>query len=266
MRLSLAARAIAWSMIFGAGVPQAFAETLSEAVKAAYTGDPSFLERQANQRALDETYVQARAGWRPTSGAQASISENRYDLGSGQGAELVTDATGNLIPVAGGTSFSYNSGTATLQASQPLYTGGRVGSAVDAAQADVLAGREDLRSAEVRLLQAVIQAYAGVLQNRDEVEVSSSERGALQKQVEQAQAKVDLGQATQVDLAQARARSAPGRTPNSPRPEADFVRARRPSPQSSGIRRPISPRSQRCPIFPSRSMTPWPTRKRKAPC
>ena len=200
--------AVIQSSILFLGAQQGHAETLADAVRAAYETNPSFLQRQAAERALNETYVQARAGWRPTFGVQATVSENRVDVGSGQGTELVTDATGNLIPVGGGQTFSYNSGNATLRASQPIYTGGRVGFAVAAAQADIAAGRDDLRGAEVQLLQTVILAYADVHESAEVVAVIQADIAVLGQQVEQAEAKVELGQATQIDLAQSRAQLA----------------------------------------------------------
>ena len=43
----------------------AWAETLREAIALAYQTNPSLLAQRANQRALDESIVQARAGLRP---------------------------------------------------------------------------------------------------------------------------------------------------------------------------------------------------------
>ncbi len=195
----------------GIGAERGAAETLSEAVRAAYQTNPGLLERRADQRALDETYVQARAGWRPTLGAQVTLSDERQDVGRGLGSEVLTNATGALVPVGGGAGYTYNSTNATLQASQPLYTGGRVRSAVDAAEADVMAGREDLRAAEVRLLQDVVQAYADVRQDLEVVAVRRDDLQVLERQVEQARARLELGQATRIDLAQSGAQLAAAR-------------------------------------------------------
>ncbi|WP_218275897.1 TolC family protein, partial [Pseudomonas sp. MPR-AND1A] len=54
--------------------PAARAETLGEALALAYDSNPTLLAQRAQQRALDEAFVQARAGYRPSLGA--SISEN----------------------------------------------------------------------------------------------------------------------------------------------------------------------------------------------
>src|SRR5687768_392978 len=44
----------------------ASAETLADAVALAYQNNPTLQAQRATQRALDESYVQARSGWRPT--------------------------------------------------------------------------------------------------------------------------------------------------------------------------------------------------------
>ena len=53
---------------------QASAETLADALAEAYQNNPNLQAQRASQRALDETYVQARTGWRPTLSLQASSS------------------------------------------------------------------------------------------------------------------------------------------------------------------------------------------------
>ena len=48
------------------------AETLGDAIALAYQSNPTLQQQRAQLRALDETYVQARAGWRPTASAQVT--------------------------------------------------------------------------------------------------------------------------------------------------------------------------------------------------
>src|ERR1700760_4235737 len=42
------------------------AETLADAIALPYQNNPTLQAQRSTQRALDETYVQARSGWRPT--------------------------------------------------------------------------------------------------------------------------------------------------------------------------------------------------------
>ena len=62
------------------------------------------------QRQLDESYVQARAGYRPTANVSSSLSWSQR-------------------PGPGGGYDDSNSLGATLTASQPIYAGGRVSAA-----------------------------------------------------------------------------------------------------------------------------------------
>ena len=125
-RLWLAAVSSAALLGSGAG---AHAETLAEAVALAYQSNPQLQSQRALQRQLDETYVQARAGFRPSANASGSTAYSES-------------------PGAGGVNNSRNTAGVTVSASQPLYTGGRVTAAVNAAEATILAGRQSLRATE----------------------------------------------------------------------------------------------------------------------
>src|SRR5438128_58162 len=77
MSKSLRGRLLAAIFSVGAGAALAApagAETLSDALAAAYDSNPTLQAQRANQRALDETYVQARSGWRPTLSATGSFA------------------------------------------------------------------------------------------------------------------------------------------------------------------------------------------------
>src|SRR5665213_2426927 len=67
----------AWlAAVSGAGLVAAAgarAETLADAIALAYQSNPTLQAQRASQRALDETYVQAQAGYRPTATLQATV-------------------------------------------------------------------------------------------------------------------------------------------------------------------------------------------------
>ncbi len=136
----------------------AAAETLGDAIALAYQTNPTLQSQRATQRALDETYVQARAGFRPTASAQAEISRQ------------VTNQLG---------SFDNNVAGVSLNIDQPLYTGGRVSSQVTAAEADVMAGRETLRRSEIQLLQQVVGAYVDVRRDQQRLAISQENVAVL---------------------------------------------------------------------------------------
>src|SRR3954462_1645736 len=75
-----------------AGALPASAETLADAVALAYQNNPTLQAQRATQRALDENYVQARSGWRPTLGVQSTAqwAETQTPI-AGRGVDLNGD-------------------------------------------------------------------------------------------------------------------------------------------------------------------------------
>src|SRR5690606_36797819 len=76
------------------GAAQALAESLQEAIGLAYRTNPSLLAQRANQRALDESIVQARAGLRPTINASAGVDYSRTRTD-----RVTTTFPGQSIPI-----------------------------------------------------------------------------------------------------------------------------------------------------------------------
>src|ERR1044071_9998515 len=72
---------------------QAGAETLADAVALAYQNNPTLQAQRATQRALDENYVQARTGWRPTLNFTGSWSYSETATPA-----VVAAATGSFDP------------------------------------------------------------------------------------------------------------------------------------------------------------------------
>lgn len=173
----------------------AAAETLADAVALAYQSNPTLQQQRARLRALDESYVQARQGYRPQADVQAS------------GTYTNNNAPQTLFG-GGGES---NSGSAVLSASQPLYTGGRVTNAVRAAEADILSGREQLRQVEASVLLSVIQAYVDVRRDVQFLGIRTENLNVLTRQLEEARARFEVGEITRTDVAQSEARLAASR-------------------------------------------------------
>jgi outer membrane protein len=176
----------------------AAAETLADAITAAYDTNPSLQAQRALQRALDEEYVQARAGWRPTLVMHASANYQYLRTPASELFRLQRYAT---IERA-------NAGALDFTLDQPIWTGGRTDSAVNAANADVLAGRETLRRLEGQLMQQVVQAYADVRRDQQAVAVRQADLEVLAGQLTENQARFDVGEVTRTDVAQAQARYA----------------------------------------------------------
>lgn len=208
-------RAALFAAVCSAGllaVSGAAAETLADAIALAYQTNPTLQEQRALQRALDETYVQARTGLRPTVGLDAQASEREVRSAGGVRA-VDTNFDGvpdTEVPVPSST-ISSGSSSAGLSISQPLYTGGRVTSRISASEADVLAGREALRSVEASVLLGVIQSYVDVRRDQERLRISQENVAVLQRQLEESRARFEVGEITRTDVAQSEARLAAAR-------------------------------------------------------
>ena len=157
----------------------ASAETLREAIAAAYATNPVLAEARARQDALSEAPEQERAAGRLTAQSSASGGYSRFGYDKG------ADAAGS--------------------ASLPIWSGGRVRSAVRAAQGDVAAGAQGVRDTEAFVLEQVVATYADLLYAQQAVAVTEADIELLDRQVAEAQARYTLGQSTRTDVAQLRA-------------------------------------------------------------
>jgi len=209
MPMNFRSRLLAATVCAGAlGALPASAETLADAIALAYQNNPTLQAQRATQRALDENYVQARTGWRPTLnfGASWTYSETaipiRVALATG-----AFDRNGDGIPEGGGRSDSALT-RGGLNFTQPLWTGGRVAAAVNAANADVLAGRENLRRVEAQVLVTVIQAYSDTRRDQEALRIRQENVNVLTRQLQESQARFDVGEVTRTDVAQSQARLA----------------------------------------------------------
>jgi outer membrane protein len=187
------------AVISGMSAP-AWAETLKDALALAYQSNPTLLAQRANQRALDESIVQARSGLRP---------------------QLDVSVTANYARDFSDTPFGNpdsDSGGVSIGLSQTLWSGGRIGHGISSAEANILAGRENLRDIEQTVLALVIQAYADVLRDSEILAIRQSNLGVLQRQLEEASARFEVGEITRTDVAQSESRLAQS--------EADLANAR----------------------------------------
>jgi TolC family type I secretion outer membrane protein len=166
----------------------AWAETLADAVAAAYDRNPQIVQQRYLQKARDETYVQARSQYGPTVTAQTQ-GRRAYQW------------QGPLSPTS-------DQQTTTVQVQQSLYTSGRLRGQLAAAQAGMLGGREQLRLVEEQIVQDVIQVYAGVLRDEARVEIGRENVAILRGQLRQNAKRQQVGDVTLTDVAQSDARLA----------------------------------------------------------
>jgi outer membrane protein len=177
-------------------VGAARAETLADALTLAYQANPTLLSQRAQLQATDEGYVQAEAGYRPTVNLQGTASYTKSPQPTLFGGVNETEA---------------NSGSGALSLTQPIYTGGRVTSAVNVAKAQIMAGREQLRGVEANVLFNAIQAYCDVLRDRASLKIQRGSLAALQDATDEIRARYKSGANTATDASQAEAQLEAGR-------------------------------------------------------
>lgn len=208
-------RAALFAAVCSAGLlaaANASAETLADAIALAYQTNPTLLEQRASQRALDETYVQARTGLRPTVDASLQATERETRTAGGErGFDLNGDGVPDGVTTSPEATIRSGTSQGAITVTQPLYTGGRVTSQIAASEADVLAGREALRQVEAAVLLAVVQAYVDVRRDQERLRISQENIAVLQRQLDEATARFEVGEITRTDVAQAEARRAAAR-------------------------------------------------------
>jgi outer membrane protein len=182
--------------IFGT-ISVAHAETLADALNAAYARNPTLEAARAGARATDEQYPQARARLLPQVSATATIGEEREDrdLSSQNAADI----------------FRSKPGAYGVQATQSIFAGGRNIGAINQANANIDAAQEGLRSTEQNVLLNTIAVYMDVRRDAEILSIRANNADLLLRQVEEAQARFDVGEITRTDVAQAQARLAGAR-------------------------------------------------------
>ncbi|WP_269715383.1 TolC family outer membrane protein [Caulobacter sp. NIBR2454] len=201
-KLALSASALAL-LLGGALVPGlAAADTLADAVALAYQTNPNIQAQRAAVRALDESYVQARAGFGVQASGQIGSTYNYNER----------DTTDILGRPGGEVKAKDYTDSRQLVIAQTLYTGGRLTARLNATEAQIKAGRESLRRAELDLLTRVVAAYVGVRRDEAILRVSEESAAALAKMLQDSEDKYSVRQVTLTDVEQSKARLASART------------------------------------------------------
>lgn len=188
MRFDLLLRAGALALLIATPLK---AETLQEALAAAYATNPDLTSQRAAVRALDESVEIAAAQGRPFVNGTAGVTQGFDRIGGGNdGRELTATANLNL----------------------PLFQGGRVRNGVRAADRRVEAGRETLRAVENAVLTGVVTAYLDVQRDQAVVELNENQVRVLEEQLRASRDRFEVGDLTRTDVAQSEARLATARS------------------------------------------------------
>lgn len=194
--------ALALAMALSGRAEIAHAETLADAITAAYQSNPNIQAQRAAMRALDENYTQARAAY----GLQASASVSE-GYAYARGPQTTT-----TFPSYKRTSEEAISQSNELSVSQALYTNGRYAARLAGVEAQIKASRENLRRIEMDLLVRVTNAYVSVRRDREVLRISQGGETFLRKQLQDTEDKYGVRQVTLTDVQQAKARLASAST------------------------------------------------------
>ncbi len=183
-------RAWGWGALALAAVaawtPPAAAETLADALIAAYRNSNLLEQNRAVLRAADEDTAQSVAALRPVISATASATR-RDPVPFGQ-----DDLTSQIA----------------LQGEISLYEGGGNLLAVEAAKETVLATREALVQAEQQVLLAAVRAYMNVISAAEFVSLRDNNLRVVSEELQAARDRFEVGEVTRTDVSLAEARVA----------------------------------------------------------
>jgi outer membrane protein len=164
----------------------ASAESLTGALASAYTNNSTLNAARAQLRVTDEGVPQAISGYRPVLSAGASIGRAHSNT-STMGSSYSTPAS------------------LSVSIEQPIFQGFRVRNSVREAEAAVQAGREVLRNSEQDVLLDAVTAYMNVVRDQAIVGLTQQNLEFLREQVRATQQRLDVGEGTRTDVAQAQA-------------------------------------------------------------
>ncbi|MFS2317432.1 TolC family outer membrane protein [Maricaulis sp. D1M11] len=176
LRSAVCVAALAIGGLTGSASAQTFYETLV----MAYNSNPDLQAQRAALRSTDEAYVQASSARLPSVSAAGSVSDSGFS---------------NL------TTQNYS-----ITATQSIYRGGRTQGAIDQATAQIMAGRETLRSVEQSVLLNAATAFLDVARDEDIVEIRRNNVEVLSQQLQAARDRFEVGEITRTDVAQSEAR------------------------------------------------------------
>ena len=170
------------------------ADTLEEALAFAYQTNTELQGAQADLRSVDEKVPQALAGFRPQLQIQGFLQKSQ------------NNTTAHSPP--GPYSTDQTSGQAQAILSQPLYSGGSTIASVKGAESMVKAARAKLKAVEQKVLLDAAKAYIGLLTKYAEVNVFQQNCVTVQKFLESAREKFEVGEETRTSVSQAEAKKA----------------------------------------------------------
>lgn len=164
------------------------AESLTNALAKAYTNNPAMAAALISVKLASEDIVLRKSGKRPQVNLSATTQYSWADLG--------------------GTQSDSGSTSLNLQYNQRLFDGLKTDAQVDQARAYVDAATQGLRNTEQNVLLSAATAYMDVVRDTNLASLRADNVKFLRAQVSSAKNRLNIGEGTKIDVAQAEARLA----------------------------------------------------------
>ena len=176
----------------------AAAETLAQALTAAYNHSGLLRQNRALLRAADEDVATAMAALRPIVSWSGDVVRTYYRTRT---ASSTNESIG-----------AYTEASINLIAQITLYNGGQSKNSVEAAKETVLATRADLLSVEQQLLFRAASAFWEVKRSTQNVTLRQNNLRVIEEELRAARDRFELGETTRTDVSLAEARLAAARS------------------------------------------------------
>ena len=175
------------ALLAGAGLAtSAMATTLQDAFVETYSTSPALAAARAQLRGTDE-------------GVSIAKAQSRVGVSSTVGLSQNTNGITHLDNGA-------RTLTAQLNISYPVFQGGRVRNAINAAESRVVSGRADLRTTEGAVFVQVVSAYMDVIRDASIVDLNKKNVDVLNTNLKASRDRFAVGDLTRTDVAQSEAR------------------------------------------------------------
>lgn len=195
------ALAVVAALGLAASVPAARAEDLMDVYLQAVQSDPVLQQAEAQSRIGEAGAAQSRALLLPQLNGRVAFND---DHGSSNSTDLVRTTGGGTAYITSGGHSEGRSRSESIGLDQVLFDLGRFAD-WRASKANAAATEAQYASARQELILRVARAYFQVLNDEQELKFAEANEKALQKQLDQAQAKYDVGFAAVTDVVDAKA-------------------------------------------------------------
>ena len=171
-------------------------DSLLGVLEETYQNNPTIKAARAELSAVRERVPQAYANFQPTINADAGITSSHTDSSISGGGTSRSEADGST------------SKNISLDISQPVFRGGRSVAELAAAKDLISAQEALLLQTEQSIMLDTVIAYMDVLYDKAFLELARNNYNVIERQMEETQARFDVGELTLTDVSQAKSRLA----------------------------------------------------------